>query len=213
VDPPSSGGNPPPAGEGLTAMAKAFTDCFAIPHTERVTRSASGAIEQVDPACRLADPEYLNNGYGWEQNFGYLLSDPGMDAAVFAPPVVIERFERARESDPKVVKHPFCNAQSCALLRLEARQTNGVSRWLFLTGAPKGNGWSIVGNARPYDMSVDSRISRQISVNAALDPGNTYSDRSRFESRLRLHFDPSGPNGERVRIARVTGPGLPPQGV
>jgi hypothetical protein len=81
----------------------------------------------------------------------------------------------------------------------------------------KANGaWAFVGNQRPYDMFVSSRLVRYNELNSVAAAANptVYGYRNRVETQLRLLFSPSwGTNTSNIRAVRWTGPGLPSAGV
>jgi hypothetical protein len=198
-----------PGARDLKAMADAFTACFALPTAQRRTANTDGSIASLHPSCaELVTADYLSNGYNWKQDFEWVFNDDGMTGAVFSPAAIALAGPGPRHTDPKVLKNPYCNTATCAVVMLGARQANGAPRgWYFLMAQAPSSGastaWRAIGNQRKYDLYVDTRVARLMAVNSAGAATSAFYGKSMVESRMRVGFNPLGPNGTDVRLIRA----------
>jgi hypothetical protein len=216
--PPSApAGNLPTAAE-LAALGAKFEACLAIPATQRVTLDGSGTVTAVAAACNYAPADWRSNGRNWLQEVGqFTLTKAYFDGAKVGPGQVVLALAPAGHTDPKVFKAPYCNDGPCAVVRWPLVTAGGAvaaSEWVV---GKTASGWDIVGNQRPYRVFIEPRLNRKIAANRdGAAPGNTadpFFFKDRYESILRLIFDPSVGNTANIRAVRYSGPGLPAGGV
>ncbi len=213
--PPTARGELPTAAE-LDALARRYTDCYALPVSQRVTATdANGNATSVAAACDADVADYRANGYTWiEQQSGSLLN-PNLNGAVFQRPLVALVLPPANRPGAKEFKHPYCDQSQCVVVDMRgtmpAAANQPLRRTLLL--ARTGGAWKSVGNHRPYDFDIQYRAVRLVARNAAPQNAANYFSKSRYEGILRLQLNPSGPDMNGVRAARVSGPGLPAAGV
>lgn len=212
--PPTASGDLPSATD-LDAVAARYNACYALPAAQRVTATdAQGVATAVAAACDADVPDFLTNGYDWLQSQSASLRSANLDGAAFLRPTIL-LVVPAQNRSGNEIQHPYCNLAQCVVVDLRgtlpAAGNQPIRRTLLL--AKVGDAWKSVGNQRPYDYDVQLRLQRYVNRNAVpANPGNYFSQ-SRYEAVLRLQLNPSGPNMNDVRAARVTGPGLPAAGV
>ena len=126
-----------------------------------------------------------------------------------------------RRHDRRPFRHPAdrlhatnAASQPTALLRLPYVRNDSEKSTGHLTrlatnraaaGAPAK--WELTGNQHDYDASVAPRITRVTELNPAAGVV------SRYETGLRVFFNPNRGPGARAQVVRVSGPGLPAAGV
>lgn len=214
--PPTASGELPTPAE-LEALAADFRACYALPAAQRVTATdADGQAIAIAPACDYAVADYLNNGYDWIRSQGPSLLSANNDGATFQRPTVALVIPPQNVTDPKESKHPYCDQSPCVVFDVRGTLPAAGGQPFRRGGviAKVGTAWKIIGNHRPFDMDVQLRLGRLVNQNAAPLAPSSYFSTSRYEAVLRLALNPLGPGGiENVRVARVTGPGLPAAGV
>ncbi|MFD2270157.1 carboxypeptidase-like regulatory domain-containing protein [Undibacterium arcticum] len=184
----------------LDSWRDQLNGCFAQAAADRVTLSG-GAVTGVKGACAQVsgfNPNYKSNGYTLFQTYGDLLSDPAMDGAKFGIPDFLTLIKTDTGAD-------------LAVFRLDYKRSDGdtnhvldVAQKVAVTTATS-SGWSVVGNQRDYDASVQARFDRIVDLKNGGKVG--------YSTGLRLFFNPLGPNASDVNVVRVSGPGLPAAGV
>lgn len=210
-------GDVPTAAE-LAALGAKFEACLALPAAQRVTLDGSGSVTAVAAACDYAPADWRSNGRNWRQEIGqFTLTKSYLDNAKVGVGQVVLALAPLGHTDPKTFKPPYCNDGPCAVVRWPLVAAGGAvstSEWVLGKTAA---GWDFVGNQRPYRLFVEPRLNRKIAANRdGAAPGNTadpYFFQDRYESLLRLIFDPSVGDTANVRAVRVSGPGLPAGGV
>lgn len=216
--PPSApAGNVPTAAE-LAALGAKFEACLALPAAQRVTLDGSGTVTAVAAACNYAPADWRSNGRNWLQEVGqFTLTKSYLDGARVGPGQVVLALAPAGLTDPKTFKSPYCNDGPCVVVRWPLTAASGAvsaSEWVL---GKTGAGWDFVGNQRPYRLFVDPRLNRKIAANRdGAAPGSSadpFFFKDRYESVLRLVFDPSVGETANVRAVRFSGPGLPAAGV
>ncbi|MFO0462525.1 MAG: carboxypeptidase-like regulatory domain-containing protein [Burkholderiales bacterium] len=179
-----------PGGPALAALRTRMQACLDVPLAQRATVDGAGRVTGVHPTCAaVAAPDYRHNGYAFGPRYQQVLTESQYATATVGNPVVA-----------------FLE-NGAATLRLPIANASGLSADFAEVVAQRGGAWTAVGNQRKYDAFVEFRALRLIPVNAAnATPG---SDRI----RLLLLFNPEGPSGGEIAVARVKGPGLPAEGV
>jgi hypothetical protein len=172
----------------------------------------------VAAACNYAPADWRSNGRNWLQEIGqFTLTKSYLDNAKIGVGQVVLALAPAGITDPKTFKSPYCNDGPCVVVRWPLTAASGaVSTTEWVLGKT-GAGWDFVGNQRPYRVFVEPRLNRRIAANRdGAAPGSTahpYFYKDRYESILRLAFDPSVGDAANIRAARFSGPGLPAAGV
>lgn len=212
--PPTASGDLPTAAE-LDALAARTTACYALPAAQRVTATdAAGVATAVAAACEADAPDFITNGYTWLQSQSAGLLNANLDGATFQRPLVLLVLPPQNRSG-RELQHPYCNQAQCVVVdmrgTLPAANNQPIRRTLLL--AKVGGAWKSVGNQRPYDFDVTLRAQRYVNRNASPASPTSYFSLSRYEGVLRTFLNPSGPNMNNVRAARVSGPGLPAAGL
>ena len=208
-----------PSAAELAALASKLQACLALPIAQRVSTDASGTVTAVLGACNAVVPTgWRSNGRSFAEDFGqFTLTKGQLSGAQYGSATVVLALNPDSFTDPKVIKHPYCNDGPCVVARFAATSASGrpvSADWLLgkVAGA-----WAFVGNQRPYRMFVEPRLYRRVNLNrdgaAAGNTSDPYFFKDRFESVLRLTFDPSVGSTNDVRAVRFTGPGLPTAGV
>lgn len=216
--PPSAPAGDLPTAAELATLGARFEACLAIPATQRVTLDGSGTVTAVATACNHAPADWRSNGRNWLQEVGqFTLTKGYLDGTKVGPGQVVLALAPARVTDPKVHKSPYCNDGPCAVVRWPMTTASGAvtaSEWVLGKTAA---GWDIVGNQRPYRVFIEPRLNRKIAANRdGAVPGSTadpFFFKDRYESILRLIFDPSVGDTANIRAVRYSGPGLPAGGV
>ncbi|MBS0436581.1 MAG: hypothetical protein JSR75_17110 [Proteobacteria bacterium] len=212
--PPTASGDLPSAAD-LDALAARTTACYALPAAQRVTATdADGVATAIAAACAADVSDFISNGYTWLQSQSDALQNANLDGAKFQRPLVLLVLP-AQNRSGKEFQHPYCNQAQCVVVdmraTLPAANNQPIRRTLLL--AKVGGSWKSVGNQRPYDFDVTLRGHRYVNRNAAPANPASYFSLSRYEGVLRTFLNPSGPNMNGVRAARVSGPGLPAAGL
>lgn len=212
--PPTASGDLPGSAD-LDAIAARYAACYALPVAQRVTATDSnGVASAVAPACDADVADFKSNGYGWAASQSASLLNPQMDGAQFQRPLILLVLPPQNRSG-KELQHPYCNQAQCVVVDMRGTMpaANGQPLRRTLLLAKVGDAWKSVGNHRPYDYDIQFRLQRYVNRNAAPANPASYFSLSRYEAVLRLQLNPSGPNMNDVRAARVSGPGLPAAGV
>lgn len=203
----------------LQVAREAFARCFARPSTERVvSRDDSVAAHLGGPAVTavhadcdgIAHPNFLNLGRTAGQYFYPTLTSAEMDGAVFDAPELLRVL--ADDTDG--------NARALVNFRYADRNGFGGNFALVVkrfpgSGAQSGrpSDWWLYGNQRFIDAFVRASLSRreQLAPFSNLAP-------SRYETGIEIFITLHGPGsrnaaGDELRAVRVTGPGLPQNGL
>ncbi len=194
----------PPAGTLLGELdhfASLADTCFADAPSVRVTAlDAAGNPTTLSAACAAVPftVNYKSGGFTARQRYGGLLRSPDFTGAKFAKP------ERVFTTQTGTVffKMPYKTASGAGNIITDiAEKTNPTG---------KSYAWEINGNQRDYDSAVDARLDNTTQLN----PNNVQEvSKSQYGVSLRLFFNPATTAGQLVQLARVKGPGLPPEGV
>jgi hypothetical protein len=202
----------------MTALAKKYETCLALPVAQRVTMDNTGTVTAVSATCNYAPITWKSIGRNWVQELGqFTFAFDGFTGAKAGVPFVAAVFPATNYTGPTEFKHPVCNTSTCVVMNIPMTSASGrpfTSGWVVgkIAGA-----WDFVGNQRPYRVYVEQRLARKVAMNTALAASNpsNYNLKDRFESAIRLGFDLTvGPTAATdVRAVRWTGPGLPGAGV
>ncbi|RVT52804.1 carboxypeptidase-like regulatory domain-containing protein [Rubrivivax albus] len=205
-----------PSAADLATLGARWETCLALPVAERVTLDAEGQVTAVAETCRITVADWRSQGRSYAADVGQNVLAEGLltGARVGAGSVVLALPPLAI-TDPKVFKHPYCNDSPCVIARWPMVTASGQptsSEWVL--GKVDGQ-WAFVGNQRPYNAYVQTRLKRKLNVNraGAEAPDASYFLQDRYETVLRLIFDLSTGDTSDVRAVRWTGPGLPAAGV
>lgn len=202
-----------PSTAELAALGRRIQDCLALPVAQRVTLDGSGTVTAVSSTCDFAVADWRSGGRNWREEVGQnTLAKNQLTGATVGAGQIAFTDPGAGLTDPKEFKHPYCNSAACVVVRYPLTTPSGqVVDTDWFVGKAAGQ-WAFVGNQLPYRMGIDPRLNRQLAV-FALPPGTSYFTTDRFESVLRITFDPSVGSTSHVRAVRVTGPGLPAAGL
>ncbi len=207
-----------PSVADMTAIAKKFEACLALPLEQRVTMDASKEVTAVvSDTCRFGVANWKSDGGGWVErmgngifryaaNTGLKVGQPTV-ATVLAPP----------NDSGTTFQHPYCNTVTCVIMYVPMTTASGKAGGGFFTLAKVGDSWEFVGNQLPYAMGVEQRLNRLVAVNttlAAANPSN-YFLQDRTEATVRLTFNPDASLADTSKVRAVVwkGPGLPAAGV
>jgi hypothetical protein len=209
---PPSAGDLPSAAE-LATLAADMQACLALPLATRATKDGAGTVIALDERCQNDLPDWRSNGRNWLEDVGqFLVGSALMSNAKAGKPLIIFTAAAPNHSDPKVFKHPYCNAATCVVVRIPFTAEGGQvvpTDWVM---AKVQGEWKLVGNQRPYNTFVQPRMNRKIGVYRDA-PTPTYFNTDRYESVLRLIFDLRHGDTSGIRAVRFSGPGLPAAGV
>ncbi len=178
--------------EGIRAALQA---CFALPPAQR--RDATTVLG----ACQAAfSADYLNRSYTAREDFSLLLGSDDMTGAIFTTPAVVFYSTNAQ-------------SQATAYLRMSYVRTDGTTDQISRVAtnraaAGAAPNWQLTGNQRVYDAGVTPRLTRITELNPVSAQGIV----SRYESAVRIVFNPNRAEGLKAQVVRVTGPGLPAAG-
>jgi hypothetical protein len=205
-----------PTAAEMAALAKKYQDCLALPIAQRVTLNSAGDVTAVSATCNYAPASWSSNGRSWAREIGqFTFARDQLTGAKAGAPTITGVFSPPNYAAANEFKHGVCNTTTCVEMTIPMTTASGqpVSTSWFVG---KINGaWDYVGNRRPYRMFVEQRLQRKIAANTALAAANptNFFLKDRFESLIRLTFDPSEGSTSDIRAVRWTGPGLPAAGV
>lgn len=216
--------------------AQAFTNCFALPTAQRVlaavttTLASNGGPEVTNAASQcqnmvangsnvivgstVTTTNFLQNGYtGGQFFYSYLTSDTMTGAKFSVPeimafyPAVPNSINLPEQKDRAILNIRFLdNAGNPGNVIVQAANIAGSSSTTHPTN------WWLVGNQHPADVGVKLQIRRVEQRN----PANT-STFSTFQTGVSFNINAKGPGsvvgGQSMSMARVTGPGLPTNGL
>lgn len=231
----STGGTVAAPSAGVSALSQAtqliardFTACFALPLTQRVLEKdtmialADGGpeVENVGAACQTltwfqetndpAKPNFLHNGYSDGQFFYGILTSDGMTGAQFSVPEILAFYPAGTSfaHDAALLNIKYLDgAGNPGNIVTVAHDYAGTSS----TGRPTT--WWLAGNQAAVDVSTRLNIRRVDQLNAAY---TGMSNPSTFQTGIQFRINYAGPgsvfNGQPLKYARVSGPGLPGNG-
>ena len=213
--------------------AKTFTACFAVPTAQRVlakddsTIASQGGrqVTDVASACQdivadlsnAAGIEFLHNGYHVGQFLYEILTSDKMTGAQFSVPEIMAFYPADSTASP-----PAAAAYDQAVLNIKFIDADGnpgavitVARRIPGTSsAARPTEWWLVGNQQLVDVSVRLNIRRVEQRNAANSSTNKIST---FQTGIQFNVNAKGPGsingGVALKFARISGPGLPGNGV
>lgn len=203
----------------LQVAREAFARCFARPASERVVARddtipehlGGPTVTSLHADCSgIAHANFFNLGRTSGQYFYAALTNPEMDGAVFDAPELMRVLPDDADGNPR------------ALVNFRYADRNGFGGNYTLvmkrfpgSGASGGRAsdWWQFGNQRFIEAFVRASLSRreQLASFSNLAP-------SRYETGIEIFITLNGPGsrnaaGELLRAARVTGPGLPQNGL
>jgi hypothetical protein len=212
---------PPYGASDLEVTRQALESCFAVPLAQRVLGTDDGVplheggpvITATHPTCEnLARADFRNNGYSAAQYFYASLTDPDMDGAQFAAPVVMRVLPDDTDGNARVLLNlrflnrlGFANSFILVMKRFPGTAT-----------AARPSDWWLWGNQRDVHTHVRAYILRRQQFADLIRLPNATP--SRYEVGLEIFINKGGPGsrntgGEALRAVRVSGPGLPQAGL
>lgn len=203
----------------LRVAREAFASCFARPSTERVVARddtvpahlGGPTVTAMHADCSaIAHANFVNLGRTAGQYFYSTLTSPEMDGAIFDAPELLRVLPDDTDG----------NARALVNFRYADRNGFGGNFALVMkrfpgSGAQAGRAsdWWPYGNQRFIDAFVRASLSRreQLATFSNLAP-------SRYETGIEIFITLHGPGsrndaGEELRAVRVTGAGLPQNGL
>lgn len=234
---PSSGGSTVPAptanvsslAQGVQAVASALTACFAQPPAQRAVAtdpavpaySGGPTVTALGAACQNITSDtgnaggvaFLHNGYKAGQWLYGALTSSTMTGAQFSVPEIVMFFRAANTAsgqDEAVINIRYLDADGNPgnLITLARSIAGGASNAHPST-------WWLVGNGQPVDVSDRLQVRRVEQLNPNFSASN--NNYSHFQTGIQFQVNAKGPgsvnaNGN-LSYARVTGPGLPTNGL
>lgn len=211
--------------------AQKFEACFALPTAQRVLATtnlpaADGGpqVDAVGAACEdfVSDAanagtvDYLHNGYNAGQHFYGILTSDTMTGAKFSVPEIMALYPKNAAATA-----PAPDAYDRAVLNVRYLDANGnpgnvitvAARVPGSSSATRPTEWWLVGNQQSVDVTVRVNIRRFEQMNAS----NT-AKFSAFQNGIQFDINAKGPGSvlggvDSLTLARVTGPGLPANGL
>lgn len=178
------------------AIRAALQACFA---GKPETRQRGSAVLGSCQAAFAAD--YKNSSYNLSDDLSGLFSRDDMTGARFGTPQIVFHATNAASQPTALLRLPYVrNDSEKSTGHLTRLATNRAA-----AGAPAK--WELTGNQHDYDASVAPRITRVTELNPAAGVV------SRYETGLRVFFNPNRGPGAQAQVVRVSGPGLPAAGV
>jgi hypothetical protein len=204
--------------------AQTFTKCFALPTAQRVLASdttitaANGgpAVTNVADACLnivsvvKPVPAFNHNGYNAGQFFYDVLTNAAMTNAKFSVPEVIAFY-------PANANNPFDRAVlNIRYIDNAGNPGNVITVAANVPGTAttsRPSNWWLVGNQHPADVGVKLNVRRVEQFNPTTKTGSA----STFQTGIQFVINTQGPGsvvgGQTLSLARISGPGLPTNGL
>ena len=214
--PPSEPASNLPSVADMSAIAKKFEDCLALPLEQRVTMDANKEVTAVSAACTFGVADWKSDGGGWVERMGNGTFRYTANTGLKVGQPTIATVLPATNYSGSTFQHPYCNTATCVVMYVPMTTASGRASGGFFTLAKAAGKWEFVGNQLPYALGIEQRLNRRIALNTALAEANpsNYTIQSRMESTIRLNFNPDqSPGSDKVRAVVWKGPGLPAAGV
>lgn len=197
----------------LQELSLGFTNCFALPLSQRVTLNGGGSITSLHTTCRSNGsslsgnvPDFLQDGKWFGRYFYEVLTDSSdrwLNAKVPVPQILA--YEPASGPTPAQAFINLVVSDTTGLMPrnyiLTARQIPGSST------VSHPSDWWLVGNQNNFFHSISPRIERFEFVGP--HAGGNYQN----GLEIRISANPGSPNYAAIDAAHVTGPGLPSLGL
>ncbi|MEZ2349808.1 hypothetical protein [Caballeronia sp. RCC_10] len=186
---------PPAAANYLAFMQSLLQQCLAAPVATRASNAACTAA---------VDANYKQNGYPSVSGTPGSLANAATVGATVGAPETLMFFKDSNGTQSALVRIPYAPSDGSqnSLLTTVRQVANPIS----LADGTKVS-WTIYGNQREYDASVESRITRRTFLD------NEAGDIGHYDAGVTFNFNLAGPNATNVGSALVTGPGLPSTGI
>lgn len=228
--------------QGAQALANALTACFALPASQRVLgidtslplSQGGPKVTSLAPACQNIASDtsnaggiaFLHNGYAFGQWVFGLLNSNSMTGAKFSVPEVMAFYPGSGTTVPTAVSTMSVPLPDQAVLNVKYLDANGnpgniivLVRYIASgTSSAHPSNWWVVGNQQPVEVIDRLQVRRVEQVNPNF--GNTSANSnsySHFQTGIQFWINAKGPgsvNGNgTLSFARVTGPGLPIDGL
>lgn len=228
--------------QGAQALANALTACFALPASQRVLgidtslplSQGGPKVTSLAPACQNIASDtsnaggiaFLHNGYAFGQWVFGLLNSNSMTGAKFSVPEVMAFYPGSGTTVPTAVSTMSVPLPDQAVLNVKYLDAQGnpgniivLVRYIASgTSSAHPSNWWVVGNQQPVEVIDRLQVRRVEQVNPNF--GNTSANSnsySHFQTGIQFWINAKGPgsvNGNgTLSFARVTGPGLPIDGL
>lgn len=196
----------------LTSLRAQLNACLALDPADRVTLDANNNPTALKNACSTGAltavaVDYKVNGYDFLGRWGARFRDLPKGAQV----------------GQAEIQATFAQTGGGTTLsfRFPIKAENGGLFYGDTLRAGSDGAWKFSGNQRKYDMGMSARMYRfidkstypRIGKSYGPDGGKTVGYLSRYESALSFSFNPTGPNAANVYAVKITGPGLPNEGL
>lgn len=206
-----------PSVADMSAIAKKFEACLALPLEQRVTMDANKEVTAVSAACTFGVANWKSDGGGWVERMGQGTFRYTANTGLKVGQPTIATVLAAPNHSGNTFQHPYCNAQTCVIMYVPMTTASGKASGGFFTLAKVADKWEFVGNQLPYALGVEQRLNRRVAVNTTLAANNptNYFLQDRLESTVRLNFNPDASVADTSNVRAVVwkGPGLPAAGV
>lgn len=215
--------------QAAQAVAKGLSACFALPVAQRVTSSDTSlsasqggpAADGVASACQniaadtsnAAGVDFFHNGFYFGQLLYGILTSDTMTGAQFSVPEIMAFYPGASTA----------SGRDEAIFNIRYLDASGNPGNLITTARDIAGGatsahpssWWLVGNQQPVDVTVRLQIRRVEQMNPGFNKSN--NNYSHFQNGIQFLINAKGPgsivNNAPLSYARVTGPGLPSNGI
>ncbi|MGE8367566.1 hypothetical protein [Cupriavidus sp.] len=215
--------------QAAQAVAKGLSACFALPVAQRVTSSNANLsasqggpeVDGVASACQniaadssnAAGIDFLQNGFYFGQLLYGILTSDTMTGAQFSVPEIMAFYPAASTA----------SGRDEAIFNIRYLDAAGNPGNIITTARNIANGatsahpssWWLVGNQQPVDVTVKLQIRRVEQMNPGFSKSN--NSYSHFQNGIQFLINATGPgsvvNNAPLSYARVTGPGLPSNGI
>lgn len=214
--------------------AQALQTCFALPTSQRVlstntsipASSGGPAVTSVAPACQnmvaqatnAAGIDFLHNGYNAGQLFYGMLTSDAMTGAQFSVPEIIAFYAAntaAAAGTPEAYDRAVVNIKYVDNTGIPGNVITLAARLPGTSSTTRPTEWWLVGNQQTVDVTIKLSIRQTLQVNttpiATATPGM-------YQNGIIVTVGTKGPgsinaSAAALTLARVTGPGLPVNGL
>ena len=199
-------------------MAQAFTACYALPVSQRVTLDANQTITAVSATCQATvtqagtpagAPDFKGNGYPFALSFYNQLTSNLMTGAVFSVPEIMAFYplDNSHARDRAVLNFRYLDNQGNP-----GNFTTVAQNFPGSSTVARASNWWLTGNQWNYDLAIKTNVRRVQDLNTA------YA--SHFQNGLDIYINgadgtggSNAPNSSLYDSVKVSGPGLPTLGL
>jgi hypothetical protein len=217
-------------------MAQTFAGCFSLPTSSRVlaqdntipATQGGPAVTGMAAACQNiasqasggAGIAFLHNGYSAGQYFDAMLTSDAMTNATFSVPDVFAYYPASSSAAPGTPGFYDHAVLDMRYVDAQGNAGNFITTAARIPGSSAGtwpSEWWLIGNQETVDTSTKLEVRRMTQLNPANAGSTVPFVPSTFANSLHFIINPTGPgsilNGNKLHLARVTGPGLPTGGL